>query len=252
MKKKPLVVANWKMNPATFREAKKLFDATKRAAEKVRGISVVVAPPAIFLRGLSGAYKGKRVAFAAQDVSADEGGAHTGELSAAQIKDARAKYIIVGHSERRASGESDADVRRKTRAVLDAKLTPIICVGERERGASGEHFDVVRRQLQAAFADVASGEATRVVVAYEPIWAIGKEETMPPRAMHEMAIFIRKTLVATHGESAMSLSVIYGGAATEENAGAMLSYGDVTGLLVGHVSIDAQRFAALLREAGNI
>ncbi|MDZ4227527.1 MAG: triose-phosphate isomerase, partial [Patescibacteria group bacterium] len=214
--------------------------------------SVVVAPPSVFLRGLGSAYKGKRVIFAAQDASAEAAGAHTGDISAAQLKDAGAKYVILGHSERRASGESDADVRRKVRVVLDANLTPIVCVGERERSASGEHFDVVRKQLQAAFADAASEEATRVVVAYEPVWAIGKEETMPPRAMHEMAIFIRKTLVATHGAAAMSLPVIYGGAATEDNAGPMLAYGDVAGLLVGHVSLDAARFSALLRESANI
>ena len=244
---KALIIGNWKMNPATYREAKKLLDATRKAAEKTKR-SVVVAPPAVFLRDLRGAYRGKRIAFAAQDCSVYGAGAHTGELSVSQLKDAGAAYVIVGHSERRAALESDENVGKKMRAVLDAKLSPILCVGERERHASGAHLSFVRDQLRAAFKDVEAKELSRVIVAYEPVWAIGKEEAMQPRIIHEMAIFIRKTLVERYDLQAVaSLKIIYGGSTTEDNVRDILRDGDVAGVLPGHVSIDAARFTKLLQ-----
>ena len=244
---KALVVANWKMNPATFREAKKLFEATKRAVTISKGSSVVVAPPAIYLRELRAGYTGRQLAFAAQDVSHDAGGAHTGELSLSQIKEAGASYCLIGHSERRARGETNDDTRKKVAAALVAKVTPILCVGETKRDAGGEHLEGIREQLRAGFTDVLSSAVSKVIVAYEPVWAIGGEEAVAPRHMHEMAIFIRKTLVALHGEGALSLKILYGGAATEQNARDMLRHGDVSGLLVGHVSVDVERFSALLQ-----
>lgn len=241
-----MVIANWKMNPPTFREAKQLFAATKRAAERARGISLVVAPPAIFLRPLSETYKGKRIAFALQSGHWQERGAHTGEVSMLQGKDARASYVIVGHSESRARGETNEDTYKRAMAALALKLTPIICVGERERDHAGAHFTFVGAQLRAVCAQLTPAQSSRVIIAYEPVWAIGGEESMSPRDMHEMAIFIRKTIVGLHGGRGMSVKILYGGAATEENAAAMLDGGDIDGLLVGHVSVNAKRFSALL------
>lgn len=248
----PIVVANWKMNPPTLREARKLFEATKKALECARDVSLVVAPPAIFLHELTKGYKGKRIAFALQSGHWEKDGAHTGETSMVQAKDARASYIIVGHSESRARGESNEDAKRKVTAALAQKLTPILCVGERQRDHGGAHFNVVSEQLRAVFAELTPAQAARVIVAYEPIWAIGGEESMTPPAMHEMAIFIRKTIVDLLGQGSMSVKIIYGGAATEENAAAMLQGGDVVGLLVGHVSVDAARFSALLESVSKI
>ncbi|HEY4516602.1 MAG TPA: triose-phosphate isomerase family protein [Candidatus Paceibacterota bacterium] len=241
-----LVIANWKMNPPTFREARGLFEATRKAAERSRGVTLVVAPPVIFLRPLSALYKGKRIAFALQGGHWEKAGAQTGEISMAQAQDARASYIIVGHSESRARGETNEDTRKKVAAALALKLTPILCVGERQRDQGGAHFTIVSEQLRAVFGELTATQAARVIVAYEPIWAIGGEESMSPRDMHEMAIFIRKSIVDLLGQGSMSVKIIYGGAATEENATAMLAGGDVVGLLVGHVSVDSKRFAALL------
>ena len=134
---KVIVVANWKMNPASFREARKLFEAERKLAEKTRRVSVVVAPPAIFLRELSKMYRGSKVAFAVQNAHFEAGGAHTGEISLMQVKDAHARYVIVGHAERRAEGETDNDVRKKVASVLAQKLTPILCVGESSVISSG-------------------------------------------------------------------------------------------------------------------
>src|SRR3989344_1848315 len=146
MAAKRLVVANWKMNPPTFREAKLLFEATKK-------VRVVVAPPAIFLRELAGAYRGKKVAFAAQSAHFEAGGAHTGELSMKQARDAKASYVLVGHAERRASGETNDDTRKKITAAFAHSLTPIFCIGEHVRASDGSHFSYIREQLTAGPAE---------------------------------------------------------------------------------------------------
>lgn len=247
---KSIVVANWKMNPTTMREAKKLFDATRKAAESAKNVSLIVAPPAIFLRELSARYKGRRIVFAVQNANAEVGGAYTGDTSLLQAKDAGAQYVIVGHSERRAKGETNEGAGKVVVAALVSGVTPILCVGERERTQSGEHFNFVKEQLRAGFADVEPSKVTKVFVAYEPVWAIGGEKTMSPHDMHEMAIFIRKTIVGLKGEVGMNIKILYGGSANEANTLPMLQASGVQGLLVGHVSIDASRFAALINSIG--
>jgi triosephosphate isomerase len=244
---KYLVVANWKMNPETMREASKLFEATKKAADSAKDVSVVVAPPSIFLRGLSSAYKGKRISFAAQNAHFEKGGAHTGEISLLQIKDAKASAVIVGHAERRAMGETNEETRAKINAALSLKTIPFLCVGEAKRSGSGEHFAFVKEQLRTALQDVAPANLGKVVIAYEPVWAIGAATAMSPRDMHEMAIFIRKTIVEMHGEKGMNTKILYGGSVDETNARDMLQDGDVEGLLVGRASADAQKFTQLIR-----
>jgi triosephosphate isomerase len=244
---KSIVVANWKMNPASFKEAKKLFEATKKAAEGVKKSSVIVAPPALYLRGLASEYRGKKIAFAVQHAHFEQAGAHTGELSLAQAKDAKASYAIIGHAERREMGETNDDTQKKVAAAVALKLTPILCVGEKERTRGGEHFDTVRRQLRAGLSGVAPQKVSRVVITYEPLWTIGVETAMNPRQMHEMAIFIRKMIVDLHGEVGHSTKVLYGGSIDAGNAGAMLRDGDVRGFLVGRASQNAVEFSALLQ-----
>lgn len=234
------------MNPSSVREALKHFTAAKKAVESAPSVSVVIAPPAVFLRELSKAYKGKRIAFAAQDARAEDGGAHTGALSLAQVKDAGASWVILGHAERRAEGESDASVGEKVVAALAARMTPILCVGERERNASGEHFTFIRAQLLAAFAQVPQAKVGKVVIAYEPVWEIGAATPMNANAMHEMAIFIRKTLADFYGKPVAG-PIVYGGSVDAATAVEMLTNGDVAGLLVGRASSDAKKFTALMR-----
>src|SRR3989338_419872 len=165
----------------------------------------------------------------------------------AQVRDTKARFVLVGHAERRAAGEGDDDTRVQAASALSLSLTPIVCVGERERSAAGEHLLFVRSQLRAAFGDVAYEMVQKCIVAYEPIWAIGASEAMPPRQMHEMAIFIRKTIHELRGERGQDLKVLYGGAVDDSNARSMLSEGDVAGLLVGRASTNAEEFAALIR-----
>lgn len=248
---KALVVANWKMNPTTYREAKKLFEATRKAAERGSS-SVVIAPPAIYLRELAANYRGRTIAFALQNARAEVSGAHTGDISLLQGKDAKASYVIVGHAERRELGETNEDTQKKVAAALSARITPILCVGERERTHSGEHFAVVREQLRIGLGDVSAAQLSRVVITYEPRWTIGKDTTMSPRDMHEMSIFVRKCIVEHLGEAGQKIKILYGGSVDESNAGDMLLHGDVKGFLVGRASQDAVEFAALLQAIENV
>lgn len=242
---KCLVVANWKMNPDTLRAAKKLLEATKKAAVAAKGVSVVVCPPAVFLRELASA-RGK-VAFGAQNMHFEQRGSFTGEISSVQVKDAKASYAIIGHAERRAMGETNDDVRKKIDAALAANLTPIFCIGEKARGIGAEHFEFVREQLRSALSDESAKRLSKIVIAYEPVWAIGAPKAMEPRQMQEMSIFIRKTLVERCGAAGHEVKILYGGAVDAGNAGTMLREGDVAGLLVGRASVDADGFTNLLK-----
>lgn len=242
---KALVIANWKMNPATFKEAKALLAATKKAADKSK-CPVVVAPPTVFLRDLAASVRGKSVSFGLQHGRAEEEGAHTGDTSMLQARDSKASYVIIGHAERRGQGETDADTRAKVAAALKAGLTPILCIGETSRGADGAYLDIVATQLATGLADVPATRLPRVIVVYEPLWTIGASTTMRPHDMHEMAIFIRKTAVGIFGEVGHKLRVLYGGSVNAENVRAMLGEGAIDGLLVGRASTDGTAFAALL------
>ena len=170
---KSLLVANWKMNPPTAKEAKHLFEATKKAADTAKDVSIVVAPPAIYLRELRAGYKGKRLSFAVQNAHAENAGSFTGEISLVQAKDAGATYAIIGHAERRKMGETNDDTRKKVAAAIALSISPILCVGETSRGQEGEHFAFIKEELKAGFADVLPAKIARVTIAYEPVWAIG-------------------------------------------------------------------------------
>ena len=244
---KSIVVANWKMNPQTMREAKKLFEATRKASESAKNVSIIVAPPSIFLRELSMNYKGRKLSFAAQNAHFQKDGAYTGEISMPQVKDAKASAVIIGHAERRAMGETNEETRAKVNAALAQRLQPIFCIGEHKRSGSGEHFLFVKEQLRTGLQDVAPANLGKIIVAYEPVWAIGATEAMSSTQMHEMAIFIRKSVVGSHGEKGMKIKILYGGSIDETNAREMIVEGDVQGLLVGRASTDAERFSLLIR-----
>lgn len=249
---KSLLIANWKMNPPSFKEAKKLLEAAKKAADNAKNVTIIIAPPAIYLRELRGAYKGKKLSFAVQNAHAEAAGSFTGEISMMQAKDAGASYVIVGHAERRAMGESNDDTRQKVAAAVALSLSPILCVGETLRTQDGEHFNLIKEQLKAGFADVLVAKIPRVTIAYEPVWAIGATVAMSPRDMHEMAIFIRKTIVGLYGEKGMAVKILYGGSIDDTNAAAMLKDGDVAGLLVGRASADPEKLSALVKAIKNV
>lgn len=249
---RPLIVANWKNHPASLKEAKVLFEITKKALEKAKGLSLVVAPPALYLHALASSYRGKRIYFAAQAAIEDDTSARTGECAMAQCADAGATHVLVGHAERRARGETNDEIRRAVAAALAHRMTPILCIGEERRDESGEHFILLREQLRTALSDIPVGRIGRVLIAYEPVWAIGGESAMNPRDMHEMAIFIRKTLYDIFGKQGLSQHILYGGAIDEKNAGQMIGLGDVQGLLVGHTSVDSASMTRLVESLSKL
>jgi triosephosphate isomerase len=246
-----ILVCNWKTNPATFAEARKLFDATSKAANEQRTISVVVAPPALYLRDLARGYRGK-ISFASQGARAEDSGAFTSELSLAQCKDSRASYAIVGHAERRAKGETNEETSAQIQRALALGLSPILCVGERARTADGQHYAFVKEQLRSAVAGLKPTQIKKCVIAYEPVWAIGAAKPMTPRDMHEMSIFIRKVLVDMLGTVAMDIRILYGGAIDVTSAPSMMKEGDVHGLLIGRASAETHSISQLIHTIGDL
>jgi triosephosphate isomerase len=212
---------------------------------------VVVCPPFVHLADVGRQLAGSRLVLGAQDVCAEEPGAHTGEIAASMLADAGCRYVIVGHSERRALyGEDDALVARKFQAAQRHGLVPVLCVGEtlaeRERGATRE---VVLRQLDAVLAAAGEGAFTTAVVAYEPVWAIGTGRTATPGQAQEVHALIRVRIAEKDARIAASLRVLYGGSVKADNAGLLFAMPDVDGGLIGGASLKAEEFTAICRAA---
>lgn len=247
---KRLIVANWKMHPTRFADAKKLFLAIKKTASTLQGVQTVIAPPSVFLARLSALYKGHRIAFSSQDTFWENEGSFTGEVGALMLKDSGATYVIVGHSERRALGDTNKRVEKKVLSACQAKLSVILCIGEPERNHnSGAHLDFLKEQITTALSGISQKELSNIIVAYEPIWAIGKsdEDAMKPHELHETVLFIKKVIAEKHGKSfAMKVPVLYGGSVESKNTQSLLTEGEVDGLLVGHASLEAKHFSEII------
>lgn len=240
-----LIVANWKAYVDSKEKAKKLHAAAKRLTNKVQIVLVMPFPYLSIFTGTKGA-----VAVGAQDVSVTTGGAQTGEVTAAMIADIGATYVIIGHSERRAQGDTDEIVLEKVRRALAHKLIPIVCIGERERDGEARYLSVVRAQLATVFSTLSQKERLSIVVAYEPIWAIGKTaaDAITPTDLGEMVLYIRKVLGDyLPGKSALKIPILYGGSAEPTNARALAGGSGVDGFLVGHASADPVVFTALVK-----
>ena len=240
--KKRLVIANWKMYIESPEEAKKFVATLKRKATSLSGVEAWVAPPFTLLPALRG------VKLGGQAVSANIG-AHTGEVSAAMLKEAGASFVIVGHSERRASGDTNEQVHAQLAAAAGARLAPVLCVGESERTADGAHFNFIQEQLASALRG-AQSLAGKLVVAYEPVWAIGKtaKDAMQPGEVEETVIFIRKTLADILGrKDALKVPILYGGSVEPDNAVKLIAEGGINGFLVGHASADINLFLEIVK-----
>ena len=245
-KPKPLVAGNWKMNglKASARELKGLDSKLKKAARLP--CEVLICPPATLIEGFAAKSRGTKVAIGAQDCHANESGAHTGDISAEMLKDAGAKYIIVGHSERRADhGESDTDVRAKAQAVHRAGLKAIVCVGETEAERdAGNTLKVITSQLKGSLEDGFSAKDT--IIAYEPVWAIGTGRTPTPDDVAKVHAHIRKRLIARFGEDGAGFRILYGGSVKPSNAEELMGVENVNGALVGGASLKAADFFGII------
>ena len=246
---KKLIVGNWKMNPITLDEAKKIARKIKRVAPILTSTETVIAPPYPFIALCGGRGETKHFHLGAQSASVQvDSGPYTGEVSAAILKDIGVEYVIVGHSEQRAKGESDATVSKKAQAVLASHMSPIVCVGEIVRDEAGAYLETLKNQIKNSLADIAPKFAGDIVLAYEPVWAIGAQEAMKNEDIHESSLFVKKVFSDIFGpEAGIKVKVLYGGSVNYRNAPDIISIGKVDGLLVGRESVNAPGFVELLK-----
>jgi triosephosphate isomerase len=247
----PFIAGNWKMN-LSITEAKELAKAVVKASADLAEARIVLAPPFTALSKVRKRLEDSPVGLAAQNMFWEDRGAFTGEISAPMLRDAGCQYAIVGHSERRqVFGETDEAVSRKIKAALRSGLSPIFCLGEtlaeRERG---ETMGIIGRQLQAGLEGLGAGELKSIVIAYEPVWAIGTGRTATPGQAEEVHSHIRSKLGLTYGIGPADCAIIlYGGSVKPGNAFALLSEKNIDGFLVGGASLEAESFIQIAREA---
>lgn len=241
-----LIVANWKAYVDTLAQAKKLLASAKRAA-RTKGMQIVLAPSSALL-GLLSVGNRTKVQFAAQDLSAVTVGAATGEVPATLLYSLGVRYSILGHSERRAQGESDASISEKVRRALTVGITPILCIGERDRDEDARYLAILKAQLGSVLQALSPKEREKIIIAYEPVWAIGKsaDDALNASDLAEMSLYIRKLLSEYLPENtARKIKILYGGSVEPSNIRTLAKEGRVDGFLIGHASADPTSFAAL-------
>jgi triosephosphate isomerase len=249
-----IIVANWKMNPQTAKEAGNILAGIAATARGLKNVETVICPPSVHLADLKLKTKNSKLALGAQDVFFEQSGAFTGEVSAKMLKDASVTHVIIGHSERRThQGETDRLINKKVIAALAAGLKVILCVGERVR-VRGELPVIVKEELLADLANVTPQKAKRLIIAYEPIWAIGEGgQADTPEDLFEIVIYIRRTLLDIFGRTlAEKMPLLYGGSVDDKNAAAFLNVAGAQGLLVGRASLDAKKFGNILKIAASL
>lgn len=248
MARKILIAGNWKMNK-TAAEGADLAKAIAAGAGKDHAVEVVVCPPFTALESVSKIVEGSAVKLGAQNMSPEASGAFTGEISAGMLRALFCSHVILGHSERRTLfGETDAQVNKKTLAALKAGLKPIVCVGETLAEREGNKtLDVVRTQTNAGLEGVTKEQVADVVIAYEPVWAIGTGKVATTAQAQEVHAFIRKLLTEKFGEAAQRVRILYGGSMKPDNAPELLKQPDIDGGLIGGASLQAASFLELVK-----
>jgi triosephosphate isomerase len=245
--RRKLIAGNWKMYK-TSAEAAALASSLKAAGDLAA--ELVVVPPYTLLHVVREALAGSKIGMGAQDMHWEKEGAFTGAISPVMLKDAGCTHVVLGHSERRQLfGETDDGVGRKTRAAVSHGLVPIVCVGETlaERDSS-RTLEVVERQTERGLRDLTPDEAARIVIAYEPVWAIGTGRNATPEQAQEVHAFIRRHVAKSHGDAvAAAVRILYGGSVKPDNAAGLLGQADVDGALVGGASLKAETFLPIAR-----
>jgi triosephosphate isomerase (TIM) len=245
-----LIAGNWKMNGSLASNRELLQGVLAGAAQLPVTVKMAVCPPALYVAQAQGLLAGSAVALGAQDCSAQASGAYTGELSARMLLEMGCRYVIVGHSERRQYHfEGDIAVANKAKAALEAGLTPIVCVGETlEQREKGNTQAIIEQQINAVVS-VLKANAAMIVVAYEPVWAIGTGKTATPAQAQEVHAFIRQLLRAELNEKAASVQILYGGSMKPDNARELLAQTDIDGGLIGGASLKVADFLAIAQAA---
>jgi len=251
MSRIPLIAGNWKMHK-TLSPTRTLLAELAQAVDGVEGVDVAVAPPFTALATAVESLRGNAIRVGAQNMHEEEEGAYTGEISPVMLTDVAADFVILGHSERRALfGEGDELIGRKVRAALAHDLVPYVCCGEtQQEREAGDTSTVVERQLRAGLAGVPSGQAPGIVVAYEPVWAIGTGLTASPDQAQDVHAGIRALLADLFDQAtAEAIRIQYGGSVKPGNAAELMSQPDIDGALVGGAALDADSFAGIVHAA---
>jgi triosephosphate isomerase len=248
MARRPVMAGNWKMFK-TQAETRAFFAALKPLVASATHCDIVVAPPFTALAAASEAAAGSNIAISGQNMYWEKQGAFTGEISAAMLIEAGCRYVIIGHSERRQFfGETDETVAKKVRAALEAGLTPIVCVGELpDERTNNETEAVLKRQFQRGLGALTPVEFSRILIAYEPVWAIGTGRTATPEIAAEVHGILRRDAAGRFGEAlASALRILYGGSVKPDNVKGLMAQPEIDGALVGGASLDANSFAAIV------
>jgi triosephosphate isomerase (TIM) len=249
--RKPFIAGNWKMN-LNRASAVALAEGLAKAAAGIDGVDIAVCPPSCYLEAVGKVIAGSKVALGAQNMYHEKEGAFTGELSASMLLDLGCKYVILGHSERRhILGETDADINKKVIVALAAGLTPIVCVGEllAEREA-GQTLSVIRTQFDGSLAGLSADQLAKIVIAYEPVWAIGTGKVATPQQAEEVHLDLRKIMAERYNQTvADKVCIQYGGSVKPDNATVLLGQPNIDGALVGGASLKVDQFMGIIAGA---
>lgn len=254
---KKLIVANWKMNPTDGKTALSWFKKIQGVAHKnAKTVETVVCPPSVYLQSLQTAVTDRSCVLGAQDCFWEAEGSYTGQISPEMIFNAKARYVIIGHSEQRVLGETNQQVNKKVQKILQYPLSTIICVGEKTRSANGAHFKEIKKQVMECLKDVPVKFYDRIVIAYEPIWAIGAGAKRSATAdeCFEMVTVIKRTIaeITKDQKIAHKVPVLYGGSSNAENTKEFLTTGGADGLLIGRASLNPAEFNKMIVIASKI
>ena len=246
--RRPLMAGNWKMNK-TIDEAITMVKALKTAVADVKDVEILVCPTYTALYAVFKEIKGSNINLGCQNLFWEAKGAFTGEISPSMVKDAGCSYAIVGHSERRQYfGETDETVNKRTKAAFGAGLIPVVCVGETlEERENNVTFKVIETQIRGGLADLTAEEAATVVIAYEPVWAIGTGKTATPEQAQEVHSFIRALYKKIYNDAADKVRILYGGSVNPKNVSDLMKQPDIDGGLVGGASLEADSFTQLVK-----
>ncbi len=250
---KKLIIANWKMNPKSPRDALRLAGEVERGIKSIKNVEVVLVPPFIYLSIIKNAISLK---IGAQDVFWEREGAYTGEISPLQLKASGIKYVIVGHSERRVLGETNEMTGKKILAALALNIKPVLCVGEKEKNADEVFPRIIREELREGLRNIKKSLLKNLIIVYEPIWAISGSRGSradTPQNVYEMSILIKRELYRMLGKNiASQIPILYGGSVDDKNAADFIKDGAVDGLLVGGASLNAKKFVRIVKEAAKL
>lgn len=246
---KKIIIGNWKMNPQSKKEAETIFAGISKLAKTTKNTEIIVCPPFPYLF-VKGKIKDKKIKLGAQDVFFEKEGSYTGEISASQLKDFGVDYVLVGHSERRVLGDTNEIVNKKILELLKSKINPIFCLGESDRDHNGFYLSFLKNQIESGLAGINKNQVKNIIIAYEPIWAIGSGATRV--ATHteftEIRIYIKRILSDMYGiNTASEIKIIYGGSVNASNADSFLTEGEADGLLVGRDSLTAKKFGDIIK-----